>query len=343
MRLVSVGASPATSVHFPTRLGIIPGQVRMLESWRIHGVARRDAAAVLGVTALSIVLAAHFQLAEALYALTRRWEFLQLDELPIGLLVLAVGLIWLSWRRYQQADRALRARQLAEARLAGVLEENRKLAQEHLRIQELERKHLARELHDELGQYLNAIKLDAMSISESGGRDAELSTQASGSIIRSVDHVHAAVSGMIRRLRPVGFDDLGLVAAIEHCVDHWRQRLPETCFSVALRGDFDGLDESLTLTLYRLIQEGLTNVYKHAAARQVEVVLERKHSVQGEMDEVLLRLADDGRGMEEAARTPGFGLSGMRERVEIAGGTFRIDSAPGRGFGFEARMPSYAN
>jgi signal transduction histidine kinase len=308
-------------------------------SRRIAGVARLDAGAVLGITALSIMLAAHFQLAEALYALTRRWEYVQLDELPIGLLVLAIGLIWLSWRRYQQAGRELAARQRAEARLAGVLEENRRLAQEHLRIQELERKHLARELHDELGQYLNAIKLDAMSISDSGG-DAGLSMQASRSIVRSIDHVHSTVSDMIRRLRPVGLDDLGLVAAIEHSVDHWRQRLPETRFSLELRGDFDGLDESLTLTLYRLIQEGLTNIYKHAAARQVDIVLERKPSVPGGMDQVLLRLADDGRGMDAGAGGPGFGLSGMRERVEIAGGTFLVTSAPGCGFRFEARIPT---
>jgi two-component system, NarL family, sensor histidine kinase UhpB len=313
----------------------------MPEPRRIVELARLDAGAVLGVTALSIILAAHFQLAEVVYALTRRWEYLQLDELPIGLLVLALGLIWLSWRRYQQAGRELAARQLAEARLAGVLEENRRLAQEHLRIQELERKHLARELHDELGQYLNAIKLDAMSISDSGGSNAAFSTQASRSIIRSIDHVHAAVSDMIRRLRPVGLDDLGLIAAIEHCVDHWRQRLPDTRFSLDIRGDFAGLDESLKLTVYRLIQEGLTNIYKHASARQVDIVLALNIPALGGMDELLLRVADDGRGMDAAARTRGFGLSGMRERVELAGGTFLMRSAPGRGFLFEARIPSY--
>jgi signal transduction histidine kinase len=315
----------------------------MPESRRIHGDARVEAGAVFGVTALSVILAAHFQLAEALYALTRRWEYLQLDELPIGLLVLAIGLIWLSWRRYLQAGRELRARQRAEARLEGVLEENRRLAQEHLRIQELERKHLARELHDELGQYLNAIKLDAMSIADCGGGDAALSLQASGSIIRSIDHVHATVGGMIRRLRPVAFDDLGLVAAIEHCVDYWRQRLPDTRFALALRGEFDGLAESLTLTVYRLIQEGLTNVYKHAAARQVDIVLERSASAPGVADQVLLRVGDDGRGMNPVAQTPGFGLSGMRERVELAGGSFLMRSAPGRGLSFEARIPVHGN
>ena len=89
----------------------------------------------------------------------------------------------------QRAPRSARAAERRRA-LEGVLAENRELAQENLRIQEIERKHLARELHDELGQYLNAIKLDAVAISDSGGRDPELSVRRLGAIIRAVDHVH---------------------------------------------------------------------------------------------------------------------------------------------------------
>jgi glucose-6-phosphate-specific signal transduction histidine kinase len=268
-----------------------------------------------------------------LFAVTRRWEYFQLDELPFGLLVLAIGLIWLSWRRYRQA-------QLAEARLAGVLADNRKLAQEHLRIQELERKHLARELHDELGQYLNAIKLDAVAIGERRGCDGQFVTHTSLSIIHSIDHVHAAVSNMIGRLRPLGLDELGLSAAIEHCVDQWRQRLPGTRFSLATSGELDDLNEPLSLTLYRLIQEGLTNVYKHAAATQVHIALERRLSVPAPGNQVFLTVADNGRGMEAQPLTSGFGLSGMRERVEMAGGTFILTSAPGCGLSFEAHLPA---
>jgi two-component system, NarL family, sensor histidine kinase UhpB len=315
-------------------------RLKSLISQLTHGLLKHDVAAVVGLAALSIALSAHFQLTEALYALTRRWEYIQLDELQIGMLVLTIGLIWLSWRRYRQAGRELHARELAEARLAGVLADNRKLAQEHLRTQELARKHLAREMHDELGQYLNAIKLDAVSICEINGSDAQFSTQASLSIIRSVDHVHAAVSDMIRRLRPVGLDELGLLAAIEHCVDRWRERLPDTRFSFSARGEFDALDEPLTLTLYRLIQEGLTNIYKHAGAAHVDIVLERRPSAAPDgADELFLTVTDDGRGMESGAQTSGFGLSGMRERVEMTGGTFLLESAPGRGLCFEARLP----
>jgi two-component system, NarL family, sensor histidine kinase UhpB len=300
----------------------------------------RDILAVIGVTALSVIISAHFNLNEALYALSRRGERYQLDELPIGMLVLLICLMWLSWRRHEQTRRALRARQIAEAQLGVVLAENRQLAQENLRIQEMERKHLARELHDEFGQYLNAIKLDAVSICECGGNGPEFSMGASLSIIRAVDHIHRAVSDMIGRLRPVGLDELGLVAAIEHCVDYWRQRLPDVNLKLSLRGNLEGLSETVNLTLYRLIQEGMTNISKHAKAKQAEITLERIDSAERGISELHLSIADDGRGMEQTTRTSRFGLSGMRERVEMAGGSFVIESAPGRGLSFAARLPA---
>ena len=305
----------------------------------VRAVAWRDIAAVAGVTLLAFLLSAHFQFTETLYALTRHWEYFQVDELPVGMFVLSLGLIWLSWKRYRDANRELEARRIAEARLEAVLSENRRLARENLRIQEVERKHLARELHDELGQYLNAIKLDAVSIRDDGAPVAGFSRDASQSIIRAVDHVHAAVSGMIGRLRPVGLDELGLVAAIEHCVDEWRQRLPGTRFILSTGGTFDDLSESLTLTVYRLIQEGLTNISKHAHATEAQVALERMSETQGGGNELRLNVADDGCGMDLSSRRSRFGLSGMRERVEMSGGTFELASAPGRGLRFSVRLP----
>jgi signal transduction histidine kinase len=308
-----------------------------------RALAWRDVAAVAGVTVLVFVLSAHFQLTEALYAMTRHWEYFQVDELPVGMFVLSLGLIWLSWKRYRDANRELEARRIAEAKLEAVLSENRRLARENLRIQEVERKHLARELHDELGQYLNAIKLDAVSIRDGGAVVAGTAEDASQSIIRAVDHVHGAVSGMIGRLRPVGLDELGLVAAIEHCVDEWRQRLPGTRFTLSAGGPFDDLSESLTLTVYRLIQEGLTNISKHAHATEARVALERIRGTPGAGDELRLSVADDGCGMDLDSHRSRFGLSGMRERVEMSGGTFELASAPGGGLRFSVRLPAGAD
>jgi two-component system, NarL family, sensor histidine kinase UhpB len=296
----------------------------------------RDLVLVAGITVMAFVLSSHFQFNEALFSLTRHWEYFQVDELPVGMFVLSLCLIWLARKRYAHARRELHARRIAEARLAEALQENRRLAQENLRIQEVERKHLARELHDELGQYLNAIKLDAVSIGDSGGTDAQFSTDASIAIIRNVDHIHRAVSEMIGRLRPVGLDELGLVAAIEHCVDQWCQRIPNTQILFSVEGNFEGLAEPLTLTLFRLIQEGLTNIFKHANAGHAEISLRRDNGA----DVVRLRVADDGCGMEAGARRTRFGMSGMRERVEMSGGTFVLTSEPGRGLEFEAWLPA---
>lgn len=303
-----------------------------------HEFPWRDASLAVGVTVLAFVLSARFQFNEALYALTRRWEFLQLDELPTSLLAFSLCLTWLSLKRYRHAHRELQRRRIAETQLAGALAENRRLARETLHFQEIERKHLARELHDELGQYLNAIKLDAVSIGDGKNADPQCVADASQAIIRTVDHVYAAVGEMIGRLRPVGLDELGLVAAIEHCVDQWRQRLPQMRFELSIDGSLDGLSEPLTLTLYRLIQEGLTNIYKHADATRAEIAVERA-GVGGGKDELRLTVADDGRGMESEARTTRFGLSGMRERVELSGGSFVLTNQPGHGLKFVISLP----
>jgi signal transduction histidine kinase len=297
----------------------------------------RDTLAVLVLAAITVALSAYFDWTEALYALTRREERLQLDELPIGMLVLLTGLIWLTWRRNRQARQEIRARRSAEAQLEEAFAANRALAKETLRIQEVDRKHLALELHDELGQYLNAIKLDAVSIRDGMARDLRGPVEASEAIVRNVDHLHGVVSQMIARLRPVALDELGLLAAIEHGVDQWRRRLRDTQFTLRTQGNLDGLDEALNLTAYRLIQEGLTNVYKHANASRVEISLARL-DVGGRSD-LCVAVADDGCGVDLCQRASGHGLNGMRERAELSGGTFSIDSAPGRGLRVEAHLP----
>jgi signal transduction histidine kinase len=297
----------------------------------------RDTVIVILATLAAAYLASRFELSEALFASTRNYEFLQLDEWPTAIFVLALGLMWLSWRRYRQAELQLQARRSAEARLAEALALNRELTYEHLKAQESERKHLARELHDELGQYLNAIKIDAVALREPA--DGGFAGAASGRIVKAVDHVHGVVSDLINRLRPAGLDELGLLAALENCIGHWRQRVPDRNFSFQSSGTFEGLPELTCLTLYRLVQEGLTNSHKHGQAAAVDIVLQRTAAEPGEL---ILKVRDDGKGMTSAPNSRGFGLRGMRERVAMMGGGFTIEAAPGAGFGFEARLPAFA-
>jgi len=320
-----------------------------------HSTARRDLAWVLAATVLAAVLGVTFNLSEIAYRWTRAVERFQLDELPQTLCVLAIGLAWFAWRRYREAQHELERRCALEAQAEHLLAENRRLANQALQAQELERRHLARELHDELGQYLNAISLDAARIRDlSVEREREIHHVALG-LINSAGHVYRQIGGMIRRLRPIGLDEFGLPSALEHCVDGWRERLPDASFSLAIEGDFTGLSDALNITLYRLVQEGLTNVSKFARASRVEIFMVRAprevaadKGGQGEqgraraVDEIVVTMADDGPGTDLTQPRAGLGLIGMRERVEALGGEFHMASEPGGGFLFCARVPAQA-
>jgi signal transduction histidine kinase len=293
-------------------------------------------ASLLSVAAA--LVAGYFDFHEAMYTLTRPWERLQLDELPLAMTVFACCLLFLHARRHRLAHRALLARRSAESALALALEENRELARQHLAVQEAERKHLARELHDEFGQYLNAIKIDAVTLSRSDLQPAQL-TAAGERIVACADHVHAAVSDMIRRLRPVGLDELGLGAALEHCIGQWRQRLPGLQLTLSRHGNLEDLGEDRGLAVYRVVQEALTNASRHARPSRIDVRIERHQDTVTRDDRLEIAVIDDGVGMNTTRPPEGFGLRGMRERVELLGGTLQLQGAPGSGLAVLARLP----
>ncbi len=295
-----------------------------------------DIGIVIGITLLAAVLFVRLELMESFFDSTRAWEHLQLDELPVTLLVLVAGLAWFSWRRYRETRQELIARKAAESQLASLLQDHRRLTQQHLTLQESERKALARELHDELGQYLNAMKTDAVTIQRRATSDAAVH-RAATAIASHCDHVQESVRALIGRLRPIGLDVLGLRAALEHYFELVRNTMPQRTLSVRLEGDLDALGDSTSLTIYRLIQEGLTNVSRHAGARSVVVSVTRSRD--GGSDHVAVGVIDDGRGADPQARTLGLGVLGMRERVEALGGSLTIRTSPGAGFAIHARIP----
>jgi two-component system, NarL family, sensor histidine kinase UhpB len=299
--------------------------------------ARRDIVWVIVVAATAAFVFAKFDLTEALLKWTRPFERLQLDEIPGVLLVIAISLIWYSSRRYFEATRQLRLRRTVEARLAEALAENQRLAQQYLDMQEYERKALARDLHDELGQTLNAIKLDAVSIRETLSGQPEAHGTACA-MIDSIDRVYDVVTGLIRELRPVAFDDLGLAAALEHCVNEWRSRLPLARIDMSINGDFTDLGEARGLALYRLVQEALTNIARHSEATRIEIRIAAVRSgVSAGCVEIFI--ADNGRGADMTTPRSGLGLVGMRERVSALGGSITLLSERGAGFKVIASLP----
>jgi two-component system sensor histidine kinase UhpB len=302
-----------------------------VESRSRRNEGKRDAAVVIAATLLAAIICAKFDVGEAVAKWTRPYERLQLDELPLILLVMAIALIWFSSRRYFEAKRQLELRTAADAKLAETLTENQRLALKYVDMQEHERKALARDLHDEMGQYVNAIKLDAVSIRDAAA-DRPTIRETAHSVIANVDRVYEVLRGLIRQLRPVGFDELGLVAALENCVNEWRSRLPAAQIEMVCGTELDALDESRALVLFRLVQEALTNVARHSLATRVRVQIGRAPSAPG----IDVSIADDGCGADPHVRSSGLGLIGMRERVAALGGSFTVSSVAGAP-GFEVR------
>lgn len=306
----------------------------------VRFAARRDLAVLVLLTAAAAILSARFDLSEALVSWARSGERFQLDELPGVLLVLAVSLIWFSLRRYFEARREIVHRRRAEARLAMALGENRRLAQQYLEIQESERRALARDLHDELGQYLNVVKVDVVSM-----RDRLVSLEpnihrTASETIRNIDHIQSVVIGLIRQLRPVGLDELGLAGALEHCVDEWRRRLPRISIRLRMTERLDeGLDEMRRLAIYRLVQEALTNVARHSGATQVEVGITREDAQPHSPSRIVVCVEDNGVGAHPGRSGVGLGLIGMRERVEAVGGSLLVNNSAQGGFVLRGQVP----
>lgn len=219
--------------------------------------------------------------------------------------------------------------------LAQALGENRLLAQRGIEMLEHERRNIARELHDEMGQWLNALKVDAVSVRNRTDVPDEVRAAAQ-SIVEVTDHVYDVARSLMRQLRPVALDELGLGPAIQYCVDQWRRRHPAVQCDVSIQGLPDSLGEAANITLYRLVQEGLTNVTRHAGAQSVRIELEMDDREGG----LRASIADDGVGMEATGPRSGLGLVGLRERIEMLGGRFWVESEAGKGTAVRALLPA---
>jgi PAS domain S-box-containing protein len=218
---------------------------------------------------------------------------------------------------------------------AAELVQNRRLTQLIQTRLEEERRSIARELHDELGQSVTAIRTIGAAIANRSRSDAPDVHASAMTIVDVAGRIYDTVHGIIRQLRPSALDNLGLREALEELMANWRERYPDVSVALKLDGNLDALGERVNITVYRFVQEGLTNVVRHAAATRAEVLVARSA---GSL-EVMVR--DNGKGLGERNQSDlaRFGLMGMRERVEALGGHFAIDSAPGEGLRVHARIP----
>ena len=220
-------------------------------------------------------------------------------------------------------------------RLALADEDNRRLQVELLRLQEEERSEFARDLHDEIGPYLFAIGIDAAAVRQAaeveGRKDA---ADRAGLISAAVTHMQGRVREMLARLRPLRAVELGLGRAMADLADFWRARCGDILFDLTVAfGDETDLSQPAREALYRVTQEAVTNAVRHGAPSRIDIRLERLG------ENARLTVSDDGVGRSGAAR-PGFGLQGMRERVEALSGDLLLESrGEGRGWTVTARLP----
>lgn len=221
---------------------------------------------------------------------------------------------------------------------AELLKENRALTRDLFDIQEAERRHLARELHDELGQWLTAIQAEAQAICNITEPESKIYEGATA-ISESASAVHEVVRGMLRHLRPSMLDELGLADSLRELQNQWHHSHPDMVCEFNLDAPLAGMSENTNITIYRLIQEALSNIASHAQASKVAVTLQREEGNAPDSGVLLLSVDDDGVGFDTQQRYKGMGLLGMRERVIAAGGGFVMYSEPGKGTHIQASLP----
>jgi signal transduction histidine kinase len=255
------------------------------------------------------------------------------DETLAGTFARQLALMVVAERHRQSAQRA-------QAETTRLLAENRQLASRLFAAQEEERRYLARELHDELAQYLTAMRTEAQRlILLTGTTDTSSIQEGALALATLCERTHDLTREVLRGLAPTLLYESGLADALRELVESFERHQPRIVFRLALAGNLQGLDNQTAVTAYRVIQEALANAVRHAAPTRVFVGVRRLATA-----EKTLRISvrDNGNGFDPAAVTRSVGLIGMRERVQALNGELHIRSRPGSGSYIEARLPAPA-
>ena len=232
-------------------------------------------------------------------------------------------------------DSALARQQAQEATQA--LAENRELTQLIQARIEQERGAIARELHDELGQQVTAIKSVGLVIArKAAGHDA-LIEESARLVMTCADQIYDGVHRLISQLRPLALDRFGLRDALQDLLGDWRMRYPDAGLTLSVSGPFDGLGDDLSTAVYRIVQEAVNNALRHAQASRIEV------NVQTSAESLQVEVIDNGIGHVDQFHRPGhFGVLGMRERAQALGGSFNLEQIEPTGARVRVSFPLHA-
>lgn len=234
-------------------------------------------------------------------------------------------------REWRQTADAIN--QLAQSQLQ-LLQERERLALKLLAVQEQERGFLAHELHDEFGQCLAAINALTAAIGQTAAQQCPALLAETEQISGITQHIMANLRGLLLSLRPVELSELGLAVSLSTLVQSWTARSHgQTVFHLAIHGDPGQLPEPLPMTVYRIVQECLTNAAKHASASEVGVTLDIRP------DCVVVRIADNGIARHLPFVSPGIGLLGIEERVGALGGKLEMSTADTGGLMLTILLP----
>jgi two-component system sensor histidine kinase UhpB len=257
-------------------------------------------------------------------------------ELEAGLQRLARG----------EADAALPAFALREfSQVAGAIDNlaaalsssqaaQRQLSRQLIRVQEDERRALARELHDEMGQTLTAIGVTAAYLERNAEQlDAAHIVECAQDLRRDVRTSGEQLRAMLKRLRPHGLDASGLASALRELLASWQQRAPGISFILDMPAKLPPLGEDVGLALYRVAQEALTNVVRHSGATHCRVKIEADAGV------LRLRVEDDGCGLAPDGPQRGGGLLGIEERLDMVNGVLELGPGPANGLQLRISLP----
>jgi hypothetical protein len=207
------------------------------------------------------------------------------------------------------------------------LEKNRQLTtiiQDHI---EDERRSLARELHDELGQYVSAIKIFSQNITNrSKGKDNDIQ-ESSLSVTAAANQIYDGMHNIIRKLRPGSLDNLGLRETLKDLVATWKKQHKRLDIGLRVDANLDNLGEAININVYRIVQEAMNNCLKHADASKVNIIIEKKNK------NLYLEFADNGVGFNKSilSKTKQFGLVGIQERVNSLRGKFELITKKNKG------------
>jgi two-component system sensor histidine kinase UhpB len=210
-----------------------------------------------------------------------------------------------------------------------------RLKKEVHKAQENERSHLARELHDEMGQYLTAIHMHATFLKQVN------ETQSIHKSAEVIDQLACDMLGLIHekleQLRVCRYTNFNhdLAKRVKQLVDDWKIGNSDIDIVASVKGDFSDVEDEVLFSVYRLTQECLTNISRHAQANNVTVTIDR------EADSICLDIRDDGVGFDLNQEAMGFGLKGMKERIAICNGIYSVESSKGSGTHVNVTLPCY--